>query len=187
MLQDVEKAVQVLRSGGIILYPTDTIWGIGCDATNADAVKKIYSIKQRDDIKSMLVLLADVNQLYQYVNEVPDIALQLIEVADKPLTIIYPDAVNLAKNLVAPDKSIGIRIPQDDFCQTLLRKFKKPLVSTSANISGQTAPANFNSISKEIKTAVDFIINYRQDDHSKSQPSSIIKLSVKGEIEIIRK
>ena len=186
-VDDIVKAVEVLRSGGIILYPTDTIWGIGCDATNPEAVKKIYEIKQRQDTKSMLVLMENPNLLNSYVAEVPEIAWELIEVADNPLTIIYPRAKNLAANLLAHDGSVGIRITNEVFTQQLIQRFRKPIVSTSANISGQKSPQNFVEISEEVKKSVDFIVGFRQDDLTKSNPSSIIKLGVGGQIEIIRK
>ena len=184
---DLSKAIEVLRSGGVILYPTDTIWGIGCDATNPVAVKRVYEIKLREDVKSMLILMENPNLLNSYVFEVPEIAWDLIDVSDKPLTIIYPGAKNLAVNLIAPDGSIGIRLTNEPFTQQLIQRFRKPIVSTSANISGQKAPNNFNEISEEIKSAVDYIVQYRQDDLSKANPSSIIKLGRGGEIEIIRK
>ena len=184
---DIAKAVEVLRSGGIILYPTDTIWGIGCDATNPAAVKRIYEIKQRQDTKSMLVLMENPNLLNSYISEVPEIAWELIEVADTPLTIIYPGAKNLAANLLAQDGSVGIRITTEAFTQQLIQRFRKPVVSTSANISGQKSPQNFSEISNEIKKSVDFIVQFRQDDLSKSNPSGILKLGVGGQIEVIRK
>jgi L-threonylcarbamoyladenylate synthase len=186
-VDDLVKAVEVLRSGGIILYPTDTIWGIGCDATNQAAVSRIYEIKQRLDTKSMLVLMENPNLLNSYVSEVPEIAWELIEVADTPLTIIYPGAKNLAANLLASDGSVGIRITTEAFTQQLIQRFRKPVVSTSANISGQKSPQNFSEISLEIKKSVDFIVNFRQDDFSRSNPSGIIKLGVGGQIEVIRK
>lgn len=187
MIDDLVKATEVLRAGGVILYPTDTIWGIGCDATNAAAVKKIYEIKQREDTKSMLVLMENPNLLNSYIAEVPEIAWDLIEVADNPLTIIYSGGKNLAPNLLATDGSIGVRITSETFTQQLIQRFRKPIVSTSANISGQKSPSNFSEISDEIKKLVDYIVEYRQNDFSKSVPSSIIKLGVSGEIEIIRK
>jgi L-threonylcarbamoyladenylate synthase len=184
---DIVKAVEVLRSGGIILYPTDTIWGIGCDATNPAAVSRIYEIKQRQDTKSMLILMENPNLLNSYISEVPEIAWELIEVADTPLTIIYPGAKNLAANLLAQDGSVGIRITNEAFTQQLIQRFRKPVVSTSANISGQKAPQNFVEISDEIKKSVDFIVSFRQDDLTRSNPSGIIKLGVGGQIEVIRK
>jgi L-threonylcarbamoyladenylate synthase len=184
---DVAKAVEILRSGGIILYPTDTIWGIGCDATNTASVNRIYEIKKRQDTKSMLVLMENPNLLTSYIAEVPEIAWELIDVADSPLTIIYPRAKNLAANLLATDGSIGIRITNEAFTQQLIQRFRKPIVSTSANISGQKSPQNFAEISDEIKQSVDYIVGFRQDDRTKSNPSGIIKLGVGGQIEIIRK
>jgi L-threonylcarbamoyladenylate synthase len=186
MNSEIHKIVEVLNSGGIILYPTDTIWGIGCDATNKTAVEKIYKIKQREDSKTMLMLLESESRLQQYINIVPEIAYQLIEVADKPLTIIYPGAKNLAPNLVADDGSIGIRIPNDEFCQKLLARFKKPIVSTSANISGATSPSKFSDIDEKIIDAVDYVVTRKQKDNQPGQPSSIIKIGVGGEIKLIR-
>jgi L-threonylcarbamoyladenylate synthase len=186
-VDDIVKAIEVLRSGGVILYPTDTIWGLGCDATNPAAVKRIYEIKQREDAKSMLILMENPNLLNSYITEVPEIAWDLIEVAESPLTIIYPGAKNLAFNLLANDGSVGIRITNEAFTQQLIQRFRKPVVSTSANISGQKSPLNFVEISDEIKKSVDYTVNYRQDDLSRSNPSAIIKLGVSGQIEIIRK
>ena len=184
---DLAKAVEVLRAGGIILYPTDTVWGIGCDATNAVAVKRIYEIKQREDSKSMLILMENENLLNSYVTEVPEVAWDLIEVSESPLTIIYPAAKNLAANLLAADRSIGIRITREAFTQQLIQRFRRPIVSTSANISGEKSPLNFAEISSMIKDKMDYVVNYRRDDLSESVPSSIIKLGVGGQIEIIRK
>jgi L-threonylcarbamoyladenylate synthase len=184
---DLAKALEVLRNGGVILYPTDTVWGIGCDATNAETVKRIYQIKQREDSKSMLVLMENPNLLNSYINEVPEIAWDLIEMTDKPLTIIYSGAKNLAPNLIAPDGSIGIRITGEAFTQQLIQRFRKPIVSTSANISGQKTPQNFEEISEEIKSAVDYVVEYRRDDTKKYAPSAILKLGKGGQIEIIRK
>jgi L-threonylcarbamoyladenylate synthase len=187
MIEDLKKAIEVLQQGGIILYPTDTIWGIGCDATNADAVKRIYDLKKRTDNKSMLILLNNENRLSQYVSEIPEIAYELIEVSDKPLTLIYPGAKNLAPNLIAEDGSLGIRVVKDDFCDKLISRFKKPIVSTSANISGQTSPQFFDEIEDAIQQGVDYIVNYRQDDTTPREASSIIKLGVGGTFEILRK
>lgn len=184
--EDLKNALQILRNGGVILYPTDTIWGLGCDATNADAVKKIFEIKRRDDSKSMLVLMENPNMLRAYINEVPEIAWELIEVTDKPLTIIYPGAKNLAPNLIAEDGTIGIRITTETFTEHLIQQFRRPIVSTSANLSGKPTPQNFNQIEEEILTAVDYVVQYRQDDTAKSMPSSIIKLGLGGQIQIIR-
>jgi L-threonylcarbamoyladenylate synthase len=186
MNSEIHKIIEILNGGGIILYPTDTIWGIGCDATNRSAVEKVYNIKQREDTKAMLVLIESQMRLQQYITEVPEIAYQLIEVSDKPLTIIYPGAKNLAQNLIGMDGSVGIRIPNDEFCQQLLARFKKPIVSTSANISGTISPVIFSEITDLIRKSVDYIVNWRQGDITPSTPSSIIKLGVGGEIQIIR-
>lgn len=185
--EDINKAVEVLRNGGVILYPTDTIWGIGCDATNAEAVKRVYEIKQRADSKSMLVLMENPNFIQSYIDEMPEVAWDLLEVADKPMTIIYPAAKNLAPNLVAEDGSIGIRITAEKFTQNLIRKFRKPIVSTSANISGEKSPSFFDEVSDAVKVAVDYIVEYRQDDMTPASPSSIMKLGVGGQIQILRK
>ena len=186
MQEEIKKALDILFSGGIILYPTDTIWGIGCDANNEKAVQRIYEIKKRADSKSMLVLIDDAGRIPSYVEEMPEIAWDLIELSEKPLTLIYSEAKNLAKNLIAEDGSIGIRVTRDKFTRDLIRRFKRPIVSTSANVSGQTAPAFFDEISEEIKSAVDYIVNHRQEDTTKAVPSSIIKLGVNGEVKIIR-
>jgi len=183
---DIKKAVEVLRQGGVILYPTDTVWGIGCDATNPESVKRIYAIKQREDAKSMLVLIENPNMLNSYVREVPEVAWQLIEVTDKPLTIIYPGAKNLASNLLAPDGSVGIRVTTESFTEQLIQRFRRPIVSTSANLSGKPSPQNFDEIKEEIKSVVDYVVQYRQDDTTRHSPSSIVKLGLDGEIQIIR-
>jgi len=187
MHNDIKKATAVLKNGGIILYPTDTIWGIGCDATNKEAVKRIYQIKKREDSKSMLVLMENPALLDRYVNDVPEVAWDLIEITTTPLTVIYPNAKNLAPNLIAADGSIGIRFTREEFTAKLLQRFRRPLVSTSANISGEKSPTVFDDISEEIKKQVDFIVEYRQDDISASKPSSIIKLGPGGQIDILRK
>ncbi len=187
MHDDIKKALEVLKGGGVILYPTDTIWGIGCDATNEEAVQRIYEIKKREDSKSMLVLMENPALLDRYVEEVPEVAWDLVEITTTPLTVIYPGAKNLAKNLIAEDGSIGIRFTKEAFTSQLLQRFRRPLVSTSANISGEKSPAFFDEISEEIKSAVDYIVEYRQDDTTSSQPSSIIKLGPGGQIDIIRK
>lgn len=184
--EELRNTQEILKNGGVILYPTDTIWGLGCDATNAEAVKRIYEIKKRADYKSMLVLLDDAGKIASYA-DVPDIALDLIEVADKPTTIIYPGAKRLAPNLIADDGTIGIRITKEEFTQSLLYRYNKPIVSTSANISGEPSPHFFDEISEEIKNAADYIVDYRRNDHKPTSPSSIIKLGMGGEIQIIRK
>lgn len=187
MHDDLKKALEILKSGGVILYPTDTIWGIGCDATNPEAVQRIYEIKKREDSKSMLVLMENPALLERYVDEVPEVAWDLVEISTTPLTIIYPNAKNLAKNLIAADGSIGIRFTKEAFTTQLLQRFRRPLVSTSANISGEKSPAFFDEISEGIKNKVDYIVEYRQDDYTPAQPSGIIKLGLGGRIEIIRK
>ena len=175
-----------MREGGVILYPTDTIWGIGCDATNEDAVRRVYEIKQRQDSKAMLVLVDSSVKVDFYVRDVPEVAWDLIDLADKPLTIIYSGARNLAANLLAEDGSVGIRVTNEDFSKRLCQQFRKAIVSTSANISGQPSPKNFSEISEEAKTAVDYIVGYRQEEISNPKPSSIIKLDKGGVIKIIR-
>lgn len=175
-----------MNEGGIILYPTDTIWGIGCDATNKDAVRRVYEIKQRSDSKAMLVLVDSAVKVDFYVRDVPEIAWDLIELADKPLTIIYSGARHLASNLVAEDGSVGIRVTDEEFSKRLCQQFRKAIVSTSANISGQPSPANFSEISEDIKSAVDYIVGVRQEEMGHPKPSSIIKLDKGGVIKIIR-
>lgn len=184
--EDIKQACEVMERGGVILYPTDTIWGIGCDATNAEAVQRVYEIKQRADSKALIVLTDSEPKVEYYVSEVPETAWQLLDVAVKPLTIIYPGAHNLAPNLLAEDGSIAIRITHEAFSQELCRRFKKAIVSTSANISGQPSPHNFSEVSDEIKTAVDYIVEARRDETKEAQPSSIIKLESDGSIKIIR-
>lgn len=179
---DIATCLQVLKSGGVILYPTDTIWGLGCDACNTEAVKKIFKIKGRSESKSMIILLPDEKELKHYTSI--DKALDKLELK-KPVTIIYPGAKNIATNLIAADGTIGIRIPNDNFCQALLHAFGKPIVSTSANISGSVSPKVFKEISEVIKVRADYIVNYRQDDEKISAPSAIIKWTEKG-WEIIR-
>ena len=186
MIDDLKKACEVLRKGGVILYPTDTIWGLGCDATREDAVKRIYEIKQRSDSKSMLTLVDSTAQLERYVDELPEIAQDLIECSDKPLTIIYSGARNLAPNLIAADGTIGIRVTKEEFSQQLCRQFGKPIVSTSANFSGEPSPSNFSEINKELFRLIDYVVNYRRDEIQKSKPSSIIRLENNGVIKIIR-
>lgn len=186
MEDDIKKACEIMEKGGIILYPTDTIWGIGCDATNEDAVKRVYEIKKRIDSKALIVLVDKPVKVEFYVREVPEIAWNLIDVADKPLTIVYPNARNLATNVLADDGSVGIRITQETFSRKLCERFRKAIVSTSANISGQPAPTNFNEISDEIKQAVDYVITYRQDDPYQPSPSSVIWIGEGGVIKILR-
>ena len=189
--EDIRQAVEVLRKGGVILYPTDTVWGIGCDATNAEAVKRVYEIKQRDDSKALICLVDSDARLQRYVRNVPDVAWQLIdslkEGGARPTTLILDGAVNLAPNLIADDGSIGIRITQEAFSQALCYRFQKALVSTSANISGQPAAQNYRDIASEIIDAVDYVCWTRRQEHLPHQPSSIVRLRENGEVEIIRK
>lgn len=191
MKEAIEKAVAVLRKGGIILYPTDTVWGIGCDATDAEAVARIYALKQRSDSKSLVLLASDVDMICRYVREIPEIALQLIEVNDKPMTIIYPGALcssyGLAENVVAEDGSVGIRIPMADFPRELVRRFGKPLVSTSANISGQATPKCYSEIDQAIVGGVDHCVDPVYERDSDGKASQIIKLGLDSSVEVIRK
>ena len=174
-----------MREGGVILYPTDTVWGIGCDATNEDAVRRVYEIKPRQDSTARLVLVDSSVKVDFYVRDVPEVAWDLIDLADKPLTIIYSGARNLAANLLAEDGSVGIRVTNEEFSKRLCQQFRKAIVSTSANISGQPSPKNFSEISEEVKSAVDYIVGYRQEEMSNPKPSSIIKLGKGGVIKII--
>jgi len=186
MIEDIKKACRVMNEGGVILYPTDTIWGIGCDATNEEAVRRVYEIKQRSDSKAMLVLVDSSVKVGFYVQDVPEIAWDLIEMADKPLTVIYSGARNLAPNLLAEDGSVGIRVTNEEFSKRLCQQFRKAIVSTSANISGQPSPGNFSEISEEIKSAVDYIVECRREETGRPKPSGIIKLEKGGVIKIIR-
>jgi L-threonylcarbamoyladenylate synthase len=184
---DLKKAVDVLVKGGVILYPTDTIWGLGCDATRQDAVERIFSIKQRDDSKSLIVLVNGFGMLERYVRNIPEIAYQLAEVADKPLTIIYPNGRSLAPGVMGSDGSVGIRICSEGFCNELITRFRKPIVSTSANISDTPAPAIFSEIEEVIALSADYVVRYNQSDITRNKPSSIIKVEDDGVIRIIRK
>ncbi|MEN9919970.1 MAG: hypothetical protein RL662_2406 [Bacteroidota bacterium] len=186
MKEDIQKAMEVMLAGGIILYPTDTIWGIGCDATNEQAVQKVYELKQRSDSKALIVLIDNPIKLDYYLFETPSLAWDLIEVSDKPLTIVYDDARHVAPNLIAQDGSLAIRVTHEKFSQELCRRFRKAIVSTSANITGHSAPQLFSEIADEIKNGVDYIVNYRQEDMTKAKASSIIKLGKGSEIKIIR-
>jgi L-threonylcarbamoyladenylate synthase len=186
MQEDIKKSLEILKKGGVILYPTDTVWGLGCDATNPEAVERIYKIKKRENSKSMLVLIDHSGRLAFYINAVPEIAWELIDTAVTPLTIIFPGAKNLATNLVAEDGSIGIRISDDAFCRELIKRFGKPVVSTSANISGEKTPSVFSDINDYIKDSADYIVEWRQDDYTKRPSSAIIKLGEGGLFKIIR-
>lgn len=187
MKQEIRNCIDVLRKGGTILYPTDTIWGIGCDATNPKAVQKVYKIKKRMESKSMIVLLDRKERLFSYLESIPNIALDLIDSVDTPLTIVYPNAQNLAKNIIAEDGTIAIRLVRYEFCYKLIRMFGKPIVSTSANISGQPSPLMFKSIPEEIISQVDYTVNLSREEIRETKPSTIIKLRTNGEFEIIRK
>ena len=191
MKEAIQQALEVLRKGGIILYPTDTVWGIGCDATNPEAVAKVYEIKRRADSKSLVLLASDMDMICRYVKEVPEMARQLVEVNDKPMTIIYPGAVTgqygLAQNTVAEDGTVGIRIPMMDFCQQLVARLGRPLVSTSANISGEPTSKKYAEISEEIRSAVDHVVDSSLEKGATGQSSSIIKVGLDYSIEIIRK
>jgi L-threonylcarbamoyladenylate synthase len=185
--EDIKNAIEILKKGGIILYPTDTVWGIGCDATNPEAVEKVYKIKRRDDSKALICLVDSDARLQKYVRNVPNVAWDLLELAVKPTTIIFDNAVNLAQNLIAEDGSIALRITKEPFSHELCYRFQKALVSTSANISGEPAAANYCDISQDILDAVDYVCWTRRQEHKPHTPSSIIKLGNDGEVQIIRK
>lgn len=198
MKQQIDKALEVLRSGGIILYPTDTVWGIGCDATDPEAVSKVYALKKRSDSKSLVLLASDLDMVCRYVKEVPEMAVQLVEVNDKPMTIIYPGAIAgsesskpdrnlLAYNVVADDGTVGIRVPMMDFCRQLVARFGRPIVSTSANVSGEATPKRFSEISDVILDGVDLVVDPSFEKGATEQSSSIIKVGLDYSIEIIRK
>ena len=184
--EDIRNAIEVMRRGGTILYPTDTVWGIGCDATNASAVKKVYEIKHRDDSKALICLVDSAVRLQRYVRNVPNVAWQIIELATKPTTVILDGASNLAPNLIAGDGSIAMRVTSEEFSHELCYRFQKAIVSTSANVSGETPAANYCDISEEILNAVDYVCMSRRQEHQPHQPSSIIKLAQNGEVKIIR-
>lgn len=186
VLNEIEKAVKVINEGGLILYPTDTVWGIGCDARNSEAVKKVFTLKQREDCKALICLVSNIRMLEKFVYEVPDPAYDIIEATNKPTTIIYDQPINIAKNMIAEDNTLAIRVTSDEFCQKLIWKLKRPLVSTSANISGHKTPKSFSEISNEIIKGVDYVVNLHRDKKSNT-PSTIIKLSNNGEVKIIRK
>ena len=183
---DIDKSIKILEEGGTILYPTDTIWGIGCDATNKAAVDKVFRIKNRSEAKSLIVLIDNIDKLSVYIEKVPDITGDLLESITNPLTIIYSNARKLASNVIASDGTIAIRIVKDDFCSELIRRFGKPIVSTSANISGFEPPVVFSQIVAEIKKAVDYTVSYKQDYYTQTKPSTIIRLRDDGLYTIIR-
>ncbi len=200
--EELDKVLKVLKSGGVILYPTDTVWGLGCDATDPEAVAKIYAIKHRSDSKALVLLAADMDQVGRYVKEIPEMAVQLVEVNDKPMTLIYPGAIAgkapaegqkavadkhfLAYNVVAEDDTVGIRIPMMDFCRDLCYRLGRPIVSTSANISGEATPKTFSDISEDILGAVDYVVDKKLESGATGLASQIIKVGLNGEVQIIR-
>ena len=184
--EDIKNAVECMRKGGVILYPTDTVWGIGCDATNAEAVAKIYKIKQRDDSKALICLVDSDNRMARYFRDVPNVAWELIDVAIKPTTVILDNATGVAENLVAEDGSLAMRVTKEPFSHELCYRFQKPIVSTSANVSGQPAAQNYCDIDPELLAAVDYVCWSRRQEHKPHTPSSIIKQSKNGEVKIIR-
>ena len=185
MEQEIQNTLQTLKQGGLILYPTDTVWGIGCDATNYDAVKKIYELKQREDSKSMICLVSDFKMLGQFVEEIPEAAYSILKYAARPTTIIFDKPRRVSENLIAADNTLGIRVVREKFCNTLLKRFKKPIVSTSANISGQSTPKTFKEINEDILKGVDYVVNLHREKKS-GKPSAVIKLSNDGIVKILR-
>lgn len=186
MQTEINNALKILKQGGIILYPTDTIWGIGCDATNFDAIEKIYKLKQRNESKSLICLVSDLKMLNYYIQNIPKTAYDILKYANKPTTIIYDEPVRVSKNLIANDNTLAIRIVNDGFCNLLIKRLQKPIVSTSANISGQTTPKSFVKIDEQILKGVDYVVNL-QHEKNEAKPSSIIKLGNDGSVTIIRK
>jgi L-threonylcarbamoyladenylate synthase len=184
---DIKNALNTLRSGGVILYPTDTVWGLGCDATNSSALEKIFKIKSRSEGKSLIVLVDGESMLERYVRDVPEIALEITALSETPITIIYPEGKNLAPGVCGEDGSLGIRICSDEFCMQLIQRFRKPLVSTSANVSGKPAPSHFGEIDDSVIMAADYVVKYRQEDRRKHSPSPVIKIDKNGVFKILRK
>jgi len=185
-MTEIKDIVEVLKKGGTLLYPTDTVWGIGCDATNETAVEKLYKLKQKPQEEPVLILVSDIDMIYRYVQKIPEIAIQLIEVADKPLTVIFPKGCGLAGSVLAADGSIGIRLVKHDFCTQIIKALRKPLVSTSANIFGKPAPKTYSEISKEIIEGVDYAVAEKYAGKMTGKASSIIKIGLSGEVKIIR-
>jgi L-threonylcarbamoyladenylate synthase len=185
--EDLKQSLEVLRNGGVIVYPTDTIWGLGCDATSQAAVEKIFSIKSREEGKSLLVLVNSIGMLERYVKEIPGTALELVDISDSPLTIVYPGGRNLAPGICAADGSVGIRICNDDFCNELIARFRKPVVSTSANFSGNPSPSSFREIDKNLLEQADYVVRHRRDDKQKRSASPVIRVETDGSLKIIRK
>lgn len=186
MQEAIQDCIQTLKRGGIILYPTDTVWGLGCDATNADAVDKLYELKKRAESKAMICIVPNFKMLQQYVEEVPEMAYDILKYSTKPTTIVYPNAIRVAENIIAEDGSLGIRVIRSTFASNLLKKFKKPIASTSANISGEPTPTTFKEISEEVKSKVDYIVPLQFED-KKAPPSTVIKLDLDGKVQILRK
>jgi L-threonylcarbamoyladenylate synthase len=183
---EIEQCLSVLKNGGIILYPTDTVWGIGCDATNETAVAKIYALKNRIESKSMIILMAEESEILHYTSPQTNQIFDYLKGIHKPVTVIYPNAKDLAKNIINSDGTVGIRMVKDEFCKELIRTFGKPIVSTSANVSGYPSPGIFSDIDILIKSGVDYVVQYRQEDDQPASPSTIIKIKENGDIEIIR-
>jgi len=186
MYDEIHKTLEVLKRGGLILYPTDTVWGIGCDATHPDAIERIYALKKRSDRQSLICLVHDFKMLNQFVEDIPEVAYDILKYAEKPTTIIYDDPIRIAENLIATDNSLAMRVVQDDFCKKLIRKFRRPIISTSANVSGTKTPTEFKEISKEILDGVDYVVNLHRSKKS-AKPSAIIKLRNDGSVTVIRK
>jgi L-threonylcarbamoyladenylate synthase len=185
--EDIKESLSALKRGGIILYPTDTIWGLGCDATNSSAVDRIFRIKSRADSKSLVILVSSESMLERYTTDIPGIAYELATVSESPLTIIYPGGRNLAPGVCSEDGSVGIRICREEFCNELITRFRKPVVSTSANLSGKPSPMHYDEIDRVILDSVDYVVRYRQDDHHKYRPSPVIKVGRDSTVTIIRK
>ncbi|NND63743.1 MAG: threonylcarbamoyl-AMP synthase [Flavobacteriaceae bacterium] len=185
MIEEINTALTVLKRGGLILYPTDTVWGIGCDSTNEEAIEKVYQLKQRQESKALICLVSDFKMLNQFVEDVPEVAYDILKYAAKPTTIIYDDPIRIAENLIAEDNSLAIRVVQDDFCKKLIRKFRRPIVSTSANISGAKTPNSFKEIAPEILEGVDYVVNLHRNKKG-AKPSAIIKLKNDGKVQVIR-
>ncbi len=185
MLEEINNCLQILEAGGLILYPTDTVWGVGCDATNTEAVKKVYALKKRSDTKALICLVSTDAMLERHVTKVPEVAYDILDLANKPTTIVYDAPLGIAKNLIASDNTLAIRVASDQFCQYLINRFKKPLVSTSANISGDPTPQSFKEINSEILKGVDYVVNL-EHNVIKSTPSSIIQLKNDGKVKVIR-
>lgn len=184
--EDLRNSLKILKEGGVILYPTDTVWGLGCDATNSVAVNKIFTIKSRSESLSLIILVAGEQMLERYVRDIPEIVFELIDVSDTPLTIIYPVGKNLAKGVCSDDGSVGIRICRDEFCRELIKRFQKPIVSTSANISGNPSPSVFGEIDTRIIDSSDYVVEHRQNDRQKRSASPVIKVEQNGVIRVIR-